>query len=411
MPFVTPDAPKRSEVQACIQCGLCLPYCPTYRLTGNERYSPRGRLSAMNAVIEGLAEVDEAFDDALSTCLGCRACEAVCPGLVPYGRAFEGARAELAAQRPSVARRIRKPALGRFLGSRAAMGLASSALAIGQRTGVRAVMPQALRRSMAGIRRLPLRTRGWAGREVEPLGPDRGTVGLLAGCVMDPWFGDIHEATVAVLRRAGYRVVVDESQTCCGALAAHDGQAGEARRLAERNVVAFAEVDLVVSDAAGCAAHLKEYGHWADEGGSGLASRVRDVTELVGDLLDAGVLPNFEGGEEVAMHDPCHLRHAQGITAAPRTIVSAAGHRVVEIDVEGLCCGAAGIYSVLHPDASHELGRRKASQIRGSGARLVASANPGCEMQLRSHLDAGFEVRHPIELYWHRLKTADRYSA
>jgi glycolate oxidase iron-sulfur subunit len=171
-------------------------------------------------------------------------------------------------------------------------------------------------------------------------------------------------------------------------------------------------VDLIVSDAAGCSAHLKEYGHWAGEGGAELALRVRDVTELVAELIDGGVLPRFEQGHsEVAIQDPCHLRHAQRITAAPRTIVSAAGHRPVEIDVDGICCGAAGIYSVLHAKASGKLGELKAGQVRGSGASIVATANPGCEMQLRGHLDPGFEVLHPVELYWRSLQSGSRYAA
>ncbi len=412
MPFVTPDAPSAREVQACIQCGLCLPYCPTYRLTGNEMYSPRGRLSAMNAVIEGLAEVDEAFDDALSTCLGCRACEAVCPGLVPYGRAFEGARAELAEQRPTSMRKVRAPVLGRFLGWRWAVATATAGAAVVQRLPIRGLLPRGLGRSIAGLRRIPIRRTTWVGRVIEPLGEHRGTVGLLAGCVMDPWFGDVHEATVGVLRRAGYRVVVDASQTCCGALAAHDGQADEARRFAERNVDAFSDVDLIVSDAAGCTAHLKEYGHWAGAPGAEMAGRVRDVTELVASLIEEGALPMLVGdGSDVAIQDPCHLRHAQRIVEAPRRMVAAAGLRPVEIDPDGLCCGAAGVYSVLNPAISSELGHRKAAQVRGTAASIVASANPGCEMQLRGHLTGDVEVVHPVELYWRALVAGDRYPS
>ncbi len=412
MPFVTPDAPRAREVQACIQCGLCLPYCPTYRLTGNEMYSPRGRLSAMNAVIEGLAEVDEAFDDALSTCLGCRACEAVCPGLVPYGRAFEGARAELAEQRSTSMRKVRAPVLGRILGWRWAVATATAGAAVIQRLPISGLLPRDLGRSIAGLRRIPIRRTTWVGRVIEPLGEQRGTVGLLAGCVMDPWFGDVHEATVGVLRRAGYRVVVDESQTCCGALAAHDGQADEARRFAERNVDAFSDVDLIVSDAAGCTAHLKEYGHWAGTRGGEMASRVRDVTELVASLIDDGALPTLAGdGSDVAIQDPCHLRHAQRIVEPPRRIVAASGLRPVEIDPDGLCCGAAGVYSVLNPVISSELGNRKAAQVRGTAARVVASANPGCEMQLRGHLGGDVEVIHPVELYWRALVAGDRYPS
>jgi glycolate oxidase iron-sulfur subunit len=226
---------------------------------------------------------------------------------------------------------------------------------------------------------------------------------MLAGCVMEPWFGPVHDATVGVLTRAGYDVDVPEAQTCCGALAAHDGHAAEAGRLAAVNVSAFAGYDLVVSDSAGCTAHLKEYSHWTD---ATSMPRVVDVTELVATLLEDGVLPSFEsaGRGRAAIQDPCHLRHAQRIVDPPRSLVRAAGYQPVEIDPRGTCCGAAGIYSVLQPDTSRELGTQKASQVRASGAEVVASANPGCEMQLRTYLGGSVRVAHPIELYWQALQ-------
>jgi glycolate oxidase iron-sulfur subunit len=221
---------------------------------------------------------------------------------------------------------------------------------------------------------------------------------------MDAWFGPVHDAVVGVLRRAGYQVFVPAAQTCCGALAAHDGAAGAAAALAQRNVEAFAGVDLVVSDAAGCSAHLKEYGHWAGEGGAALARRVRDATELVASLIEDGSLPRLDLDRgPVAVQDPCHLRHAQRIVAQPRTILRAAGYTPVEIDIDGLCCGAAGIYSLLRPDTSAELGRRKSQQVKDSGSTVVSSANPGCEMQLRAYLGDGYRVAHPVELYWEAL--------
>lgn len=400
MAYVTPDAPTRSELSACVQCGLCLPHCPTFRLTGRESASPRGRLMAMSAVLDGVLTVDEAFDDAMSFCLQCRACEAVCPGLVPFGRAMEGARAELAVQRPTPQRRTRRLLLGSILPNRTAMSLITFGASLVQRVRLGGMLPATIRRSFVGMRRLGGRS-SWVGREVLPAGSPRATIGLLAGCVMDDWFGPVHDATVEVLRAAGYRVIVPPAQTCCGALAAHDGHVEVTRRLARTNREAFSDVDLIVSDAAGCTAHLKEYDHWA---GPGFQDRVRDVTELVAELIDAGDLPTLPADRgNVAVQDPCHLRHAQRITSAPRAILRAAGYTPVEIDPDGLCCGAAGIYSVLHPDTSHELGTRKADQIRSTSASIVSSANPGCEMQLRSHLDGKIEVSHPVELYWEAL--------
>ncbi len=388
MGWVTPHAPTRAELDACVQCGLCLPYCPTFRLTGDETASPRGRLTAMAAVQDGVATVDGVFEEMMGFCLQCRACEAVCPSLVPFGRAMEGARAEVAAQRPTVGRRLRHAGLG-LLGSRVAVKLATLGAAVAQRVHAERWLPRPVARGLAGLRRLPLRPATVVGGDWPAAGAQVGVAGLLAGCVMDPWFLDVHVATIELLRLAGYRVVAPVAQTCCGALAAHDGAAVQASVLAERNAGAFAGCDVVVTDSAGCGAHLKDLGLPAV-----------DVTEVVAAAIAAGRLPTLPPQEEaVAIQDPCHLRHAQRITTQPRAVLQAAGYDVTETDPAGLCCGAAGIYSLLRPAPSAELGARKAAQVVATGARIVASANPGCEMQLRSHLGAGYRVAHPVELY------------
>ncbi len=398
--WVTRDAPTPEELAACIHCGLCLPGCPTYRLTGEETASPRGRLSAMSAVADGIAAVDETFEEMMSFCLQCRACEVACPSLVPFGRAMEGARVELAAQRPSPTRRARGRLLGRRgLGSRPAVALVTMLAAIGQRLRAPRWLPGRLGGALGGLRPLPVRAPSTLSDTWEPLAARVGTAALLAGCVMDPWFAGVHTASIAVLRRAGYRVEVPAGQTCCGALAAHDGAADEARALAATNRQAFAGYDLIVADSAGCGAHLKEYESWAP-GGEGWADRVRDITEVVAEAIADGRLPTQpETGTPVAMQDPCHLRHAQRIIEPPRAIVHAAGYTPVEIDPLAMCCGAAGVYSVLRPETSAELGGRKAAQVTATSARIVASANPGCEMQLRSHLGPGYRVAHPVELF------------
>lgn len=405
MSWVTPYAPTRDELDACITCGLCLPVCPTFRLTGDETASPRGRLAAMAAVGEGLEPIDETFEEIMGFCLQCRACEVVCPSMVPFGRAMEGARAEIAAQRPRAVRTLREVAVGKMLGSRASLKAATVGAAVAQRIKIDRVVPGPVQR-MRGLRELPLRPPTIVGEVRRPDGPPIGRVAVLAGCVMDPWFGHVHEATLEVLRRGGYLVEVPEGQTCCGALAAHDGAARAANDMAVRNMAAFAGYDIVVADAAGCAAHLKDVGHWAD-GGDELAHRVKDVTEVVAGLIDAGRLPELAGDlGEVAVQDPCHLRHAQRIVREPRRILEAAGYTPVEIDPVGMCCGAAGIYMVLHPETSNVLGLQKADQVRAAGPSLVASANPGCEMQLRSHLGPEFRVAHPVELYWEALRSS-----
>ncbi|MPZ51618.1 MAG: 4Fe-4S dicluster domain-containing protein [Acidimicrobiia bacterium] len=396
--WITDFRPTKDELDACVHCGLCLPHCPTFRLTGNEAASPRGRITAMRAVNEGVLTVDEDFEEMLGFCLGCRACEAVCPGLVPYGRLFEGARAEIAAQRPTLVGSARRRALGRLLPLRRLVGSATTMAGLLQK--VDGLLPNPLRKRLGGLRTLSANPQSSLGRIVEPEGTPVGTVGLLSGCVMDPWFGGVHEASIALLSRAGYRVVVPRSQTCCGALAAHDGAAEEARRLAAVNQRAFAGVDVVVADAAGCSAHLADYDHFVD---GGFDAPTRDITVVIAEAIADGRLPRMEGNESVAYQDPCHLRHAQRITEEPRSIVRAAGYEAVEIDPDGICCGAAGLYTLLRPVAADELGKRKADQVRATGMTTVVSANPGCEMQLRSHLGDSYRIVHPVELYHDRL--------
>ena len=395
--WVTEFRPTRAELSACVQCGLCLPHCPTFRLTGLETASPRGRLAAMNAVAGGVMPLDADFEETMSFCLNCRACEAVCPSMVPFGRAMEGSRAEVAAQRPKLARRFRHFVLGTLLPNRRLVALVTRFVYLAQRLRLQRFMPARIRSGFRGLR--PIKPAPPALISQAP--GTLGTAGLLAGCVMDPWFGEVNRAAEALLIRGGYEVVSPPNQTCCGALAAHDGAMPEAARLAARNIRAFAGLDLVVATAAGCSAHLREYGHL---GGADLAGNARDVTQTVAELIETGRLPRLDRPRgSVAVQDPCHLRHAQRIMAAPRSILTAAGYTTVEIDPDGICCGAAGIYSLLRPQASAELGRRKADQVRASGARLVASANPGCELQLRSHLGDAYRVAHPIELYLEAL--------
>lgn len=402
MAWVTQDAPTRLELSACIQCGLCLPLCPTFRLTGMESASPRGRLMMMSAIQDGVTEVNDVFDDLMGFCLQCRACETVCPSLVPFGRAMEGARIEIAAQLPSPVRRMRRLITGRLIAMPALMRLVTRVARLVQRYFPNRYLPRQVRNSIAGLRRLPKRPATTIGTVHSPVSPaGSGVASVLSGCVMDPWFEDVHEATIEVLRHAGYRVVFPDGQTCCGALAAHDGDSAGTRRLAKKNVRAFASADVVVTDAAGCGAHLKEYGHWAGDAGEILAGKVRDVTEVVAEAIADGRLPKLDLPRgKVAMQDPCHLRHVQRVVDEPRRIVAAAGYEPIEIDEAGMCCGAAGLYSVLQPVASAELGRNKADQVIAAGTTVVSSANPGCEIQLRGYLGDAYRIAHPVELYW-----------
>ena len=391
MGWVTEHHPTTDELNACVQCGLCLPVCPTFRLTGRETASPRGRLQAMSAVSAGVVEVDEAFASIIDFCLGCRACEPVCPGLVPYGRALEGTRAEIAAQLPGRERQ-RRWAVGTALGSRRLMRLAGFGVSMAQTFGLLGLAPKKYRRVSNGLRALRDRGDSVVGEVVGP--GDIGIIGLLAGCVQDEWFRPVNRAAVQLLGMAGYRVVVPERQTCCGALAAHDGKAAAAARYQARNFDVFGGFDQLIATAAGCSAHLAGY-RWP-----GHSPETLDVTVAVARAIEAGRLPRSATSKgDIAIQDPCHLRHAQRVIREPRLILEAAGYSVVEVDDDGLCCGAAGLYTVLQPEASERLGAQKADQVRAVGTTRVATANPGCEMQLRSHLGLDYEIRHPIEWY------------
>ena len=398
MGWVTDLAPTQAELDSCVSCGLCLPHCPTYRSTGDEAASPRGRLAAMAAVADGIVEVDETFAEIMGFCLQCRACETACPSLVPFGRAMEGARAEVAAQLTNRRRAVRSAIAATAVANPALVSAATFGAGIGRRLGLHRSSNRALSK-LRGIRDVPLFGGSTRGRAWPAIGARRGRAALVSGCVQDAWFGDVHEATVAVLRRSGYDVEAPRTQQCCGALAAHDGAADASRRMAQANVDAFSGYDVVVVDSAGCGAHLKDYGNWAP-GGEELASRVADVTELAARLIDEGTLPVAPPkGALVAVQDPCHLRHAQKIVGAPRRVVAAAGYDIVDLDPSGRCCGAAGMYTISYPEMSEELGRQKARQIAGSAARVAASANPGCEIQLRTYADSDVRIVHPIELY------------
>ena len=396
MAWVTADHPTTDELNSCVQCGLCLPVCPTFRLTGRETASPRGRLHAMSAVGQGLVDVDQTFADIIDFCLGCRACEPVCPGLVPFGRTLEGARAELDAQLPGRSRKYRGM-LGSAIASRSLMRAGAGLLSLAQRTRLLTMAPARFRRVADGLRTLAGRPRPTIGHSAGS--GELGVAGMLAGCIQDQWFRPVNHAAVTLLEMAGWRVEVPAGQTCCGALSAHGGKADKARKMAERNVKTFNGYDIVVATAAGCSAHMAGYDHWSANG-TDVAHSVEDITVAVAGAIDAGFLPTSSTKRgPIAIQDPCHLKHAQRVTEGPRAILRAAGYTIVEIDPVGLCCGAAGLYTIQHPEAAEQLGNQKADQIRSTGLMRVGSANPGCEMQLRSHLEDNYEIAHPIEWY------------
>jgi glycolate oxidase iron-sulfur subunit len=343
----------------------------------------------MRAVADGIADVDETFASFMDLCLVCRACEDVCPSHVPFGRMMERARVQVEPGRSRRQRFTRWLGLDVALPHKKVLWLAALMQPLARPflpRRVRAITP----RRSALFRRLPSVTDPPYGVAV------RGTVAVLSGCVQDRWFRDVNEATVRVLARNGWRVTVPRSQVCCGALSAHNGRLDTARELAVRNTKAFAVADHVVVNAAGCSAHMKDYGDLVEA-----SLPVRDLMEF---LFDEGLTeePTLPGIDRVAYHDACHALRAQGIREQPRAILRAIpGLEIAEIANGDRCCGAAGLYSLTEPELSGRLMREKAEAIRDSGARVVASANPGCTMQIRAgmaELGEDVEVVHPVQL-------------
>jgi len=382
-------SPTLVDLNACVACGLCLPHCPTYRLSGEESASPRGRITAMRAVDDGLMAPDRTFTGFMDACLVCRACEDVCPSHVPFGRMMESAREQIEPLRPRRSRFVRWVGFHWVLPHPSLVRAAATVQPLARPFmpgRVRALVP----RSGHPFARLPRVTEPPAGVEV------RGTVALLSGCVQDRWFHRVNLATIRVLSHDGWRVTVPRRQACCGALAAHNGRLAVARRLAHRASFAFAGVDAVVVNAAGCSAHMRGYAEL--EPGTELP--VRDLMVF---LAQEGLLAAPGPLEEtVAYHDACHALRAQGIHDEPRSVLASIPElRLVEIADGDRCCGAAGIYNVTQPETADALGRQKAEAIAATGARVVASANPGCSMQLAAALQANgndIEVVHPVEL-------------
>ncbi len=390
----------------CVHCGLCLPVCPTYRETGREASSPRGRIYLMRAVIEGRLPLAGVAEEAY-LCLGCRACETACPSGVRFGRLIEGTRAavEGAELRTGLAKRIETLALREIVPRPRRLRVLVDLLAGIQRLRLdrlaRPLLPRAWRELVDVAPRVPSRrSRRALPSLVAAQGERRGRVGLFIGCVMPEFFGAVNAATARVLAANGYDVVVPPEQGCCGALHAHAGDPVFAADLARRNVAAFADVDAVVVNSAGCGAAMREAGHTLPGVGDRFAATVRDVCEF----LDAAGLRPPRGRVEgrVCYDDPCHLVHGQGVRDAPRRLLEQIpGLTLVAHDDPTSCCGAAGIYNLTHRAMSRAVLDRKMKALAAADPDWIASGNPGCLMQLRngaasSRLRA--RVVHPVEL-------------
>jgi glycolate oxidase iron-sulfur subunit len=417
--FDSHHPPSRELVDDCVHCGFCLPACPTYVLWGQEMDSPRGRIYLTRMGLDGRAAFTKSYLEHFDACLGCMACVTACPSGVQYGALIEAVRPQLERHAPrSLMDRMFRRALFALFPHPRRLQLLAWPLWLYQRTGL-----QYLVRSSGVLRLLPRRLQAmeslapplsFPGRsnDMPVLNPAHGTrrvrVGLLLGCVQRVFFSDVNLATVRVLTAEGCDVIVPRTQQCCGALMVHSGREREALDAARALIDAFAhhDVDVVVTNAAGCGSTLKEYGQLLRDDpqysakAAALASRCRDISEVLAELSPQA--PRHPLHVRVAYHDACHLQHGQGISAQPRQVLQTIpALEVLEIPEGGLCCGSAGIYNLVEPEPAHALGARKAANILATGAEVVASSNPGCLLQIRTELARTGQSRpmmHLVEL-------------
>ena len=416
--FDAVDPPSATLIGACVHCGFCLPTCPTYLLWGEEMDSPRGRIYLMKAALEERVTMSPSFVRHFDTCLGCMACVTACPSGVQYGPLIERTRAQIERRyRRTTADRAFRALLFKLLPYPARMRVALAPLALFSglvtaldRSGLLELLPRRLRAMVA----LAPRT-SWSAlftkmpAQTPAVGPARLTVGLLTGCVQRLAFPQVNRATINVLAAEGCAVAAPAGQGCCGALPLHAGNIEQARELARRTIAVFenASVDRIAVNAAGCGSCMKEYGdlladdpHWTARARA-FSQRVRDVSELLVELGEPRA-PRRPIAARVVYHDSCHLAHAQSVRTQPRQVLeSIPGIEVLTPAEAEICCGSAGIYNLVEPEAGADLGERKARHIAALDPDIIASGNPGCTLQIAAvgrRLGHHWRIVHPIEL-------------
>jgi glycolate oxidase iron-sulfur subunit len=413
--------PIYEDYARCIHCGLCLNACPTYRLWNLEADSPRGRIHQMIHVEQGGVPVTDSFVDHIDKCLDCRACETACPSGVEYGKLVEHARARIERdyRRPLLSRIARDVIYRRLLPYPKRIATVARLLRFYQRSGL-----QTLARSTRILKLLGVDKREGLlpridshffydrlGKTFPAPSERRARVAFFAGCVANVTFAELNSATIRVLTANGCDVVVPDGQLCCGALAAHAGVRDVARELARKNLRAFLlnDVDAIVTNAAGCGSTLKEYNHlYTPEEteypqASAFAKKTRDVTEFLATLGLSAPLKALP--LRVTYQDSCHLLHGQKVREAPRKLLRAIpGLDLVELPYSELCCGSAGVYNVTQTEAALELLAEKMRYASATNARVIATSNPGCLLQMR----AGAEIHHTNQRVLHVIELLDQ---
>ncbi|MEX2283378.1 MAG: heterodisulfide reductase-related iron-sulfur binding cluster [Gemmatimonadota bacterium] len=389
--------PEMELIQDCVHCGFCLPTCPSYIVFEEEMDSPRGRIVLMRIGHEEGSTVSKEMTTHLDRCLGCMACVTACPSGVKYDRLIERTRPQIERNgaRTWKERAFRRAIFALFTHPnrlRAALPFMAAQQALPIPVPFKKLAPKVSLRS--AMQRLPEVTRA--------VGKKRGRIALMQGCVQRVFFGDVNAATVRVLAAEGWEVHAPRKPRCCGALQLHTGVEDEARTLARATITAYREFDYVVANVAGCGSAMKEYGYLLeDHAAEAFSAKVRDVHELLAEHESRA--PRHPLPLTVAYHDACHLAHAQQIRAQPRALLkSIPGLKLLEPAEWEICCGSAGIYNLTQPEAAAKLGKRKAANLRATGAEAIAAANPGCALQIGAYLDV--PIYHPMTLLDHSLR-------
>ncbi len=418
-----PKKPPQPElVDDCVHCGFCLSTCPSYRVIGKEMDSPRGRIYLMDAINKGEADLDEATVEHFDSCLGCLACVTTCPSDVQYDKL-------IAATRPQVERNYSRHPLDQIyrqlifnffpypdrlrpllipLVAYQKLGLQT----LIRKTGILEKISPRLAAMESILPEITVQSFRDNLPDIIPAqGKKRYRVGVILGCVQRLFFSSVNEATVRVLTANGCEVVIPKTQGCCAALPAHQGQEKQAQSLARQMIDSFAEtgVDAVIINAAGCGHTLKEYGHILEddpeykEKAKDFANNVKDVQEFLAEVgLTAQLSPLQDEPLDLVYQDACHLLHGQQISLQPRQLLKQIPNVNIHEPIDAaLCCGSAGVYNMLQPKVAEELGEKKANNLVNTGAKLIASSNPGCSLQIQKHLhQKGIEIPllHPMQL-------------
>jgi glycolate oxidase iron-sulfur subunit len=411
--------PERKLVDECVHCGFCLPWCPTYQNWGEEMDSPRGRIYLMKGLLEHKVQLTDAVRGHFDACLGCMACVTACPSGVKYDALIEQQRAALEEHKPRKPfDRLFREMIFALFPHPARLRVMLWLQAFYQRSGLQWLLRKIgffklVPRRLAQLERVMPSVGSHELRAHLPsfsaaTAPRRGRVALLAGCVQRVYFPGVNEATIRVLNAEGYDLVVPEEQGCCGALSLHAGREKESKALARAMIETFERepVDAILVNAAGCGSHMKTLGRlFADEPAFAERAhqfdlRVRDVTEFLASLKP--IAARHPVRVRAAMHDACHLRHAQRIFEEPRALLRAIPElTLLEVPDPDQCCGSAGIYNLIQPESAEAIGKRKVDNVLSTAAELLVSGNPGCTLQIQAILrDRGLTLPalHPIEL-------------